>query len=115
MAPERLKRNINCLQILKTARKPMRNALINNAPKDLILCLCDCAHNFLNGNIPFTEEEIEKLVRYQHILRYLASTTKRENIEDKKQLLSQNGGFLPLLLTPILSTLGTLLAEVLTK
>lgn len=114
MAPERLQRNISCLHVLTKAKKPMRDAIINNATKDLILCICDCAHNFLNGNITFTDKEIKRLLRYQNLIRYLAKK-RRDGVKDKKHIIVQNGGFLPLLLTPILSVVGSLLAEAIRK
>lgn len=114
MAPERLKRNIACLHVLSTARKPQRDALINTASKDQISSICDCAQNFLTGNIPFTKEEIKKLHRYQNHIRYLAHN-KEANTDKKRKILIQNGGFLPLLLTPILSIVGSLLADAISK
>jgi hypothetical protein len=114
MAPERLKRNISCLHVLETAKKPLRDAIIHNSTKDLIWCICDCSYNFLNGNIPFTDQEEKKLLRYQNIIRYLAKK-KRGELKEKKQLITQNGGFLPLLLTPILSVAASLLTEALRK
>lgn len=114
MAPDRLKRNIPCLHVLTKAKKPLRDAIINNAEKDLIVCICDCSHNFLTGNIPFTEQEIKKLSRYQNLVRYLAKKN-RGGLKEKKQLIVQNGGFLPLLLTPILSVAASLLAEAIKK
>jgi hypothetical protein len=114
MAPERLKRNISYLHVLNTSKKSLRDAIIKNAPKDLIVCICDCSHNFLNGNIPFTAQEIKKLLRYQNLVRYLAKK-KRGELKEKRQLIVQNGGFLPLLLTPILSVAASLLAEAIRK
>lgn len=114
MAPERLNRNIEYLHTLSKARKPLRTAIINKAPKDLIICICDCAHNFLNGNIPFTEKEIKHLSKYKDIVRYLDQNRKK-HIKEKRQVIIQNGGFLPLLLTPILSIVGSLLADAIRK
>lgn len=114
MAPERLNRNIVYLQTLSKAKGPLRTAIINSAPNDLIICICDCAHNFLNGNIPFTEKEVQHLSRYKDIVRYLGKNKKKQ-IKEKRQLIVQNGGFLPLLLTPILSIVGSLLADAIRK
>ncbi len=111
MAPERLKRNIICLHLLSNAKKPQRDALINTASKDQILCICDCANNFLKGNIPFSDQDIRKLKRYQNQIRYLANN-KKATTKNQKQIIVQQGGFLPLLLTPILSIVGSLLADV---
>lgn len=111
MAPERLKRNLPCLHLLSIASKNQRTALINNATRDQIRCICDCAQNFLDGNLPFTEQQINKLFRHRDTLHYLAKN-KHTNGKEKRELIVQNGGFLPLLLTPILSLAGNLLADV---
>ena len=111
MAPERLKRNIACLHLLSKATKPQREALINTASYDQIRCICDCAQNFLNENIPFTDTEIKQLLRHQNLIRYLAASKNHRDIKHKKNLIIQNGGFLPLLLTPILTVAGSLLAD----
>jgi hypothetical protein len=114
MAPERLERNINHLKILSKAIKPQRESIINTASKDLILCICDCAYNCLNGNIPLTDKQIKQLVRYKKQIRRLANkdcNTLREN----KEIILQNGGFLPLILTPVLSIAGSLLADLIRK
>lgn len=114
MAPKRLKRNINCLHLLADARRYQRDALINTASKDQLQCICDCANNFLAGNVPFTQDRINKLKRYQKQIRILANKNDPD-LEKKRKILVQYGGFLPLLLTPILSIASTLLADYLTK
>lgn len=114
MPPKRLKRNIGGLQLLANAKKQQRNAFINTASKDQIECLCDCANNFLKGNIPFSEAEVRKLKRYQKQIRFLANKDNND-IEGKRKILVQYGGFLPALLTPILSVAGLLLADLLKK
>lgn len=112
MAPKRLERNLSLLDVLNKANKPQRNALINTTTKDQLQCICDCASNILNGNIKITDSDLRKLKRYQNHLRFLSD--KNGQIE-KKRIVIQEGGFLPLLLTPILSVAGSLLADVISK
>ena len=112
MAPKRLKRNLTLLDVLHKAMKEQRNALINTATNDQIQCICDCASNILNENIKITETHLKRLKRYQNHLRFLAD--KKGGL-DKKRIVIQEGGFLPLLLTPILSVAGSLLADVISK
>lgn len=110
MAPKRLERNISLLDLLAKTTKAQRNALINTATKDQLQCICDCASNILNENVQLTPEELKKLRRFQGKLRYLANSD--DKIENKKVVI-QNGGFLPVLLTPILSAAASILTDVL--
>lgn len=111
MKPNRLKRNISILDVLSKAPKKQREAIINTATKDQLLCICDCANNILKETIPLTEKDFKKLRRHQNIIRYLAENNK--DIEGKKDYLIQSGGFLPILLAPILGAAGSILTELL--
>jgi hypothetical protein len=110
MTPKRLNRNITLLDVLVKANKPQRDALINTATNDQLQCICDCATNILNENIPISDRQYKKLKRFQKHIRYIANSD--DNIDNKK-LVIQKGGFLPILLTPILSAAASLLAETL--
>jgi hypothetical protein len=112
MKPKRLERNISLLDLLNKTGKTQRNALINTATRDQIQCICDCASNILDENIKLEESDLRKLRRYQNFVRYLAN--KNGNLE-KKKLIIQHGGFLPALLTPILSLAGSLLIDAIKK
>lgn len=112
MTPKRLNRNITLLDLLAKATKEQRNALISTATNDQLQCICDCATNILNENIPLTSEQYKKLKRFQKHIRYIANSD--DNINNKR-LVIQKGGFLPILLTPILSAAASLLAEALIK
>jgi len=80
------------------------------------MCICDCATNILNKNISLTPKQHKALEKYQDLLRYLAENKNyfRKDPE-KRKYINQSGGFLPLLLAPILSAAGTILAETLIK
>ena len=113
MAPIRLKRNIDYISVLKKANKQQRNAILQTANRDLILCLCECALNTLNGNIPLKNTDLKKLERHKKPLRKLADNSTK--ISDKQSLLIQKGGFLPALLSPILAILGQILVNEISK
>lgn len=115
MAPNRLKRNISVLDVISKAPKTQREAIINTATRDQICCICDCCNNILNNNINLSTEELRKLNRYKDLIRYLAQTKSQREFKRKKQYLVQSGGFLPLLLAPILGAAGSILAETLIK
>ncbi len=95
------------LHVLATGSKKQRQGVIDGAGKDLITCVCECALNVLNGNVSLTAAERTKLRRHRRELREL--TNRRTSLQKKKKALTQKGGFLGALLTPVLSALGGLL------
>jgi len=115
MAPQRLKRNVALLNVLSTAPKHQREAIINTATRDQIICICDCCNNILQETLSLTPKELKKLQRYKDLIRYLAETKGKREFKDKKNYLIQSGGFLPVLLAPILGAVGSILAETLVK
>ena len=74
----------------------------------LICCLCECAKNLLNGNVPITAAQRKKLVVRKESLRKLVR--RKDSLRNKKRIL-QRGGFLAALLAPIVSVLGSLLGS----
>ncbi len=108
MAPARLKRNIDYLSVLNKAKKKQRDAIIQEADKDLILCLCECAYNILGGTVPLEKTDFDKLRKHQNKLRHLV---KRPLYHSDKKAILQKGGFLPILLALILGIAGQLLAD----
>lgn len=113
MTSQRLQRNITALDVLSKASRKQREAFINTATNDQISCICDCANNILIENIPLTESDLKKLKRYESFIRYLAENRGKRNYKEKKEYLIQEGGFLPVLLAPILSAAASILAETL--
>lgn len=74
----------------------------------LIKCICECALNTLNGNISLNTKQKKGLTKHRTILRKLAEN--QGTWKKKKNLIIQRGGgFLPLLLAPIL---GSILSNV---
>ena len=111
MAPNLLHKNINYIDILAKAKPAHRKAILNTADNELILCLCECVLNILNGNVPIKPQEIQKLSKFKTHLRKLAAEKTSKN--DRRKILVQKGGFLPVLLAPILGIAGQLLADTL--
>ena len=104
---KRLHRNSPFLHVLAKGTAKQKQGLILGADKQLIDCLCECALNVLNGNIPLKPSDKRKLKKYKNNLRYLVD--KKVSVQKKKKTLNQKGGFLGALLTPVLSALGGLL------
>ena len=111
MVAERLRRNFKYLKYLKKAKKHHRCSLLKTAPQELILCICDCVTNVLRGNVRLSAKQTKALRRHKAALRALVE--KRKGLNKKRELLVQKGGFLPLLLAPILSAAGGLLSDIL--
>ena len=93
------------LRILSQAKPHMCKAILGAADHELLACLCECAQNILNGNVPLCKSHLKHLQRYRSHVRKLVK--KRVAKRTKKKIL-QKGGFLSALLAPIA-------AEVLTK
>ena len=104
---ERVKNRAGELSMLKNSLKQVQNAMIECCDRDLIECICDCAHNVLKGNVPITDHQMQ-LTPHRHNLREL--TKKRTSNKRRKEIL-QEGGFLGAILTPILSVLGGLFKQ----
>lgn len=105
---KKLKSSKHFLYILKEASSKLRNSILKNSGDHLIKALCECCLNTLNGNHKISPVLKRKLCRYSGVLRKLSS--KKVALKRKRGLLIQSGGFLPALLTSILSgVVGSLL------
>ena len=80
-----------------------RRAVLKVAKPEFIKCICECALNVLHGNVPLKQSEKMKLKRHRHCLRKLAE--KKGTWKSKQKFIVQKGGFLPLLIAPILGSL----------
>ena len=103
----RVRHNAPYLHVLAKGSDKQRQGVIQGANKELVHCLCECALNVLNGNIPLKPSEKKRLAKYKRHLRVL--TNQKFGVQKKKKVLRQKGGFLGALLTPMLSALGGLL------
>lgn len=99
-----IRKHKEVLKKLQRAKPSERRNILHNADCGLVKCLCTIVHNILNGVIHLKPCQRSKLQRYRHVLRKLA--LNGETWEDKKKIFTQTGGgFLPLLLAPLISTL----------
>lgn len=107
---KRLKKNAVILKALSKAHHGLNSTVIKGADTELIKCLCECAANLLNGNVPISSVHKSKLTRYKKGLRELA---KRNTSFKKRKKILQKGGFLGALLAPIVtSVLAPLVSKV---
>ena len=105
---KRIKSNLRVLQALKTASPRVRKAILKNADRELILSIVECALNVLNGNCKLSDCNKRKLAKFKTVLRALC---KKASIKKKQQLIVQKGGFLIPLLSAVLPTLVSLIAQ----
>lgn len=97
----RVRKHIHTLKVLSEGNRDINNAILRSSKPDLIHSLSECCKNILEGNVPLSSRCKSRLSRYKKDLRRVAD--KQTSHKRKKQTL-QKGGFLPLLLAPLLSS-----------
>ncbi len=80
-----------------------------HADKDLVRCLCECIQNVAVGNVKIGKSRRLKLKKHRATLRSIIN--RKTPLGRKRKLLSQTGGFLPLLLAPIIGIAGSLIGD----
>lgn len=101
----KLKENVDVLKILAQPKwRKLHKPIINRASPDLLRCICNCAKNILNANIPLKLNEKTILEKKKKILRELADSSK--SIKHRGHIIkNQKGGFFAALLAPLLGAL----------
>lgn len=97
------------LRKLRRCNHKTRKALLDAGGKKLQLCLRECAVNLLKGNVYLNKKQFNKLKKYKKPLRELS---KKSTSQKRRQKIVQTGGFLPMLLAPVI---GSLLGATLKK
>ncbi len=108
----RLNRNKEALLSLQSASSSLRKIMLQNAKRDLVLALVEIAENIIKGNVKLTSVQLNGLKRKKKHVSVLVDPKRTEN-EKRKAL--QVGGFLPLLIGPIASLLGSVLPALFRK
>lgn len=109
---KRFENNVDYLSVLCKCKPKQRCELLKSADKQLIDTICDCAENILSGNVPIRGKVKQKLNQHKTLLRALRS---KRDWRVKRKRLSQSGGFLPALLTPLLGIVGGLVTDLILK
>lgn len=104
-----IKKNFDNLKFISHCHPRLRKTVVKHADKKLILALCECMYNFLIGNIKTNDEFEGKAKKYKNVLRTLMN--KDDTVENKKEILVQKGGFLPVLLPTILGVIANLIGK----
>ena len=96
-----------------SAQTKHRNALIDIATSDEICALIEACHNLLrNKKVKISKKDKDKLKRYKNHIRAIANKRKG-SLNNKRLILKQHGGFLPVALPLILSSLTGLAGSLL--
>ena len=104
---KRVMQHASVLKKLKKCDSKERKRLLKQGGKALQLCLQECAHNVLKGNVPLTGSQLKTLRKHKEKLRKVA---KRSTSRRDKLAIEQRGGFLPALLAPVVgAVLGAIL------
>ena len=101
-----VKKHLTHLQFLAHCSPKLRKLVLKNADKDLILAVCECMYNFMNGNVKVDENIMKKTQKHKNHLRKLFSDG---SLSKKKDVLVQHGGFLPILIPTILEVVSSLI------
>lgn len=109
---EKIKKNIDYLNILSCCNTKMRKSVIANGSKELIDSICECVLNLLVGNVKFQDDLKKKLYKHKKPLRKLL---QKVSLKDKKKILIQNGGFLLILLPSFISGLASIIGSVISN
>jgi hypothetical protein len=107
--PKNIRKHAPHLHIIGTGKKTMRDAIIATADKKLIDAICECCKNSLHGNINHSEKDKRRLRQYKRWIKLVMN--KKVGIKTKKRILRQKGGFLPMVLGPLLGLGGKLLSS----
>lgn len=109
--PSRIKKNQPYLHILAHCKPRMRKSIIQNCPSDVIKCICEVALNSLHGNLHHNQSDLTRLKKHKRAIKLL--TKRSVPLKAKREILGQRGGFLGVLIKPLLGLLGGLAGSVL--
>lgn len=102
-----LKRSDYLSLLGSTRQKKKRELLIDFASSKDIRAVLEIVYNLLYGNLPLSSAQRRTLRKYQSTLRQIVSKTA--SLKRKREILKQDGGFLPTLIPIALSVLSSLI------
>jgi hypothetical protein len=104
----KVKKYLPLLHVLASCKgKNQRKGLIEHGSSELIKTIGECCTNSLRGNIPHSDSDKQILKRHKKWIHALVD--KRVPFKRKKAVIIQHGGFLGVILKPILAGLAGLL------
>jgi len=96
-------------QLVKETDSIKRSKLLKQVQDCVIDAISEIAKNCLSGNIPLSEEDFNKLSKYQNLLRIIS---KPSPVEIRRNLIIQKGGFIDSLVPAALLLITVLLKQI---
>lgn len=116
---DRISKYASVLKQLITAKGHKRNEILENADNCLIKLLCECAMNVLKGRVSLKKSQLKRLSPHGRTLVKLSRTTgfdrAKTKLDQARKLLQKRGGFLPIILPPLLTLLSGFAGQALGK
>lgn len=106
-----LKENKHILYVLKKAKPKLRNAILKHVDDIVIKTLNEILFNIMNKNHKINKSVFEKIKPYKNTIRKVCSP--KTSVSVKRKHLIQKGGFLPVIISSLLSgVIGKILENV---
>jgi hypothetical protein len=104
----------NCfdkLRFIASIKDPsLRKKILSSMHNDcLYLALNEIALNTVKGNLKLKSQQKKKLYKHRNLIKKLS--TKTNNRVKRRKLVTQSGGFLPILIPALASILTTLITN----
>lgn len=106
-----LKENKHILYVLEKAKPKLRNVLLKHVDDIVIKTLNEIIFNIMNKNHKISKRVYEKIKPYKNAIRKVCSP--KTSMRLKRKHLIQKGGFLPIIISSVLSgIIGKILENV---
>jgi len=92
--------NFGLLEALVKLKQQPRTQLLKIADKSLVIAICECALNILNGNISLTPEERDRLYKERKYIRSLAKS--KVSWTNKRTEIVKREDFIPFIIEPVI-------------
>ncbi len=104
-----IEKHLHHLHLIGQCKPKIRKLILKNADKNFIKAICECIYNFINGNVVANDATVNKLKKHKKTIRKILTS---KGVKNKKEILIQNGGFLPLLIPTILQVVTSLINDI---
>jgi len=104
-------RVVKILPVLKKVKRlstTKQRKFIASCNREFLSCICNCAKHLIKGRAKMKPVHLKKLARHKKSFRKLV--LKKTSLKAKRKIL-QTGGFLGLLLPPVLGFLSSLISR----
>jgi hypothetical protein len=108
---ENVKKCFDRLRFIASIKNPglRKKILVSTHDDCLYFALNEIALNTIKGNMKLQTQQKKKLHKYKRLLKNLS--LKTNNRVKRRKLVSQSGGFLPILIPTLASILTTLITN----